>query len=134
MLLDTQTLDWWRHNSRRLGRRARSRIRRAAARGNVAVSAISFMEIRTAKARRRRDPFRHIPDVAAWRRQLLDEGVVEIPIDGELAIEAAALPGLHGDPADRLIIATALRGHRLITSDRQILEWPGITDLQPADE
>ena len=92
------------------------------------------MEIRTAKARRRRDPFRRIPDIAVWRRQLLDEGVVEIPIDGELAIEAAALHGLHGDPADRLIIATALRGHRLITSDRQIRAWPGITDLQPADE
>ena len=92
------------------------------------------MEIRAAKTRRRRDPFRHIPDVAVWRRRLLDEEVVEIPIDGELAIEAAALPGLHGDPADRLIIATALRGHRLITSDRQILEWPGITDLQSADE
>ena len=60
--------------------------------------------------------------------------MVEIPIDGELAIEAAALPGLHGDPADRLIIATALRGHRLITFDRQIREWPGIADLKSADE
>lgn len=132
ILLDTQSLDWWRHGNRRLGRRTRSRINRAAARRDLAVSAISFMEIRTIKERRRRDPFRHIPDVSTWRQSLLNDGVTEIPIDGELAIQAAALPGFHGDPADRLIVATALQGHLLITSDEEILSWPGLTDHQSA--
>lgn len=134
ILLDTQSLDWWRHGNRRLGRRARSRINRAAARRDLAVSAISFMEIRTIKERRRRDPFRHIPDVLTWRQSLLNDGVTEIPIDGELAIQAAALPGFHGDPADRLIVATALQGHLLITSDEEILSWSGLANHQLAYE
>jgi PIN domain nuclease of toxin-antitoxin system len=29
------------------------------------------------------------------------------------------------DPADRLIVATALAGHRLMTADQRILGWPG---------
>lgn len=32
---------------------------------------------------------------------------------------------LHGNPADLIIVATALRGHRLMTADRLSLEWPG---------
>ena len=64
-------------------------------------------------------------DVASWRQALLDEGLVEVPMDGEIGIRAATLPGFHADPADRLIVATALEGHRLVTADRRILDWPG---------
>ena len=32
---------------------------------------------------------------------------------------------MHGDPADRIIVSTALDGHRLVTGDRLILNWPG---------
>ena len=35
------------------------------------------------------------------------------------------LPDLHGDPADRLILATALEGHQLVTADVRLLDWPG---------
>jgi PIN domain nuclease of toxin-antitoxin system len=64
-------------------------------------------------------------DVASWRRTLLEEGLVEIVVDGEIGIRANELKGFHGDPADRLIVATALEGHQLVTSDRRILDWPG---------
>ena len=30
-----------------------------------------------------------------------------------------------GDPADRIIVATALQGHTLVTGDRTILAWDG---------
>ena len=63
--------------------------------------------------------------VASWRQALLQEGLVEIPMDGESGIRAATLPDFHADPADRLIVATALEGHRLVTADRRILDWPG---------
>ena len=36
-----------------------------------------------------------------------------------------ALADFHRDPADRLIVATALQGHQLVTEDRRILAWPG---------
>ncbi len=64
-------------------------------------------------------------DVQAWRHEHLEQGVVEIPVDGEIGVRAATLTDFHADPADRLIVATALAGHRLVTSDRRILEWTG---------
>ncbi len=62
---------------------------------------------------------------AAWRRELLADGLVEIPVGGSIAVRAGLLPDLHGDPADRIIVATALAGHRLVTADRRILDWGG---------
>ncbi|MYD90149.1 MAG: type II toxin-antitoxin system VapC family toxin [Caldilineaceae bacterium SB0662_bin_9] len=35
------------------------------------------------------------------------------------------LPSLHADPADRIIVSTALEGHRLFTADAGILRWSG---------
>ena len=64
-------------------------------------------------------------DVQLWRREQLAQGWIEIPVNGEIAARAGLLLDIHGDPADRLIIATALEGHRLVTSDRRILAWPG---------
>ena len=52
----------------------------------------------------------------------------ELPLHGPEAVRAAALgrEGFHSDPADRFIVATALiGGHTLMTTDRQILSWPG---------
>ena len=54
-------------------------------------------------------------------------GVIDRALsDGELAIAAVALADFHKDPADRLIVATALdEGARLVTSDAKILAWLG---------
>lgn len=72
-------------------------------------------------------------DVGTWRRDLLANGVVEIPVDGEIGIRAASLNSLLGDPADRIIVATALvGGHRLVTADQRILRWSGPLDSLPA--
>ena len=46
-------------------------------------------------------------------------------MDGEIGIRANGLKNFHADPADRIIVATALYGHRLVTADRRILDWPG---------
>ena len=46
-------------------------------------------------------------------------------MDGVIGIRANALADFHADPADRIIVATALHGHRLVTSDRRILGWSG---------
>ena len=53
------------------------------------------------------------------------DGLIEIPVDGDIAIRANELTGLHADPADRLIIATALGGHTLVTADARLLSWSG---------
>lgn len=62
-------------------------------------------------------------DVTAWRRDLLGEGLIEIPVDGDIGIRADALADFHADPADRIIVATAMHGHRLVTADERILAW-----------
>lgn len=86
------------------------------------MSAITFWEVAMLHAKGRLSLLR---DVDSWRASLLEEGLVEIPVDGEIGIRAASLSGLDGDPADRLIVATALGGFRLVTADRKILDWPG---------
>ena len=122
MLLDTHVLLWHERGDRRLGRRARGEIERSWLEDDVAVSAISFWEV---GMQIRKDRLGFDLDLDAWRNGLLDQGLVEIPVDGGIAARAGLLQDMHGDPADRLIVATALEGHRLVTADRGSLEWPG---------
>ncbi len=61
----------------------------------------------------------------SWREDVIQNGIVEIPVNGVIAARAALLTGMHGDPADRIIVATALEGHRLLTADDRILRWSG---------
>ena len=122
ILLDTHVLFWLRFGDAKLGRRARAVIDRATGEGSAAVSASTFWEAAMLRRKGRLD----LPDdIAAWRVSLLRDGLVEIPVDGAVAVRASLLRDLHGDPADRLIVATALEGHRLVNADRGILEWPG---------
>ena len=122
-LLDTHVLLWHELGNRKLGPQARRTFERALQAGDAAVSAISFWEVGMQVQKGRLD-FRL--DLDAWRRTLLQEGLVQIPVDGEIGIRANELAAFHGDPADRLVVATALvGGHQMVTADRRILEWPG---------
>lgn len=122
ILLDTHVMLWLRLGDARLGPGARSAIDRAWRSAELCVSAVSFWEAALLKAKRR---IQFPEEVGRWRREQLEQGVVEIPMNGEIGIRAATLPDFHADPADRLIVATALEGHRLVTADRRILDWPG---------
>ncbi len=126
VLLDTSALLWLWCGDARLGRQARETIDIALHNERLAVSAISFWEVAMLKDKGRLD---FPEDVDQWRRELLGNGLVEIPVTGDLAVRAGALEGIHGDAGDRLIVATALEGHQLVTSDRRILAWPGTLDL-----
>jgi len=67
--------------------------------------------------------------------RLAGEGLIEIPVSGAIAVRASRLAHMHGDPADRIIVATALeRGHELITADQRILDWEGTLRRLPATE
>ena len=59
-----------------------------------------------------------------WRADLIAAGLIEFPVDGEIAVLAAELDALHGDLADRFIAATAIvRGATLLTADERLLAW-----------
>jgi PIN domain nuclease of toxin-antitoxin system len=63
-------------------------------------------------------------ELDVWRKELLGNGLYEIPLDGAIAIRAGGLKDFHGDPADRLIVATALlTSSVLVTADQKILAW-----------
>jgi PIN domain nuclease of toxin-antitoxin system len=61
-------------------------------------------------------------DLAAWRQDLVGQGLIELPVSGDIAVQAARLNPFHGDPADRLIAATAvLHSLTLLTADERLL-------------
>lgn len=122
-MLDTQALLWFRLDRRRLGRQTRAIIEVDWAAQEVVVSTITFWEVAMLSDKGRIDLQE---EVGLWRQDLLDAGLREIPVDGVIAVAAGSLDYPRGDPADRLIIATAmLGGHQLVTTDRDILSWPG---------
>ena len=62
--------------------------------------------------------------VELWRKSLIANGLQEIPLTGNIAIQPALLNDFHGDPADRMIVATALESTaKLCTADQKILAW-----------
>ena len=122
ILLDTHALLWMRAGDARLGPAALDEIQEAWEQDDLALSAISFWEVAML---RDRGCITYPDDVALWRREQLEQGLVEIPIDGEIGIRTCGLPDFHADPADRIIVATALGGHRLVTADERILAWGG---------
>ena len=122
LLLDTNALLWFWHGDAQMGPAARRAVERAWQDGEAAASAISFWEVSMLNQKRRIE----LPgSPSAWRRSILEHGLNEIPVDGEIGIRANALVGVHADPADRIVVATALEGHRLVTSDQRILDWGG---------
>ena len=59
-----------------------------------------------------------------WCEGVLDGGFIEVQVDGEIGLTAGLLLYQHGDPADRLIVATAIRsGATLLTADELVLGW-----------
>jgi PIN domain nuclease of toxin-antitoxin system len=124
LLLDTHALIWVVMDSPRLGKIAR----RHAARG-AHVSAITFWELEMlAEAGR----IRLGMSVSEARDVVLRTNVAEVPIDGVIAMTAARL-GMHGDPGDRFVVATALtHGATLMTADAKIRSMKSIRTIDPS--
>lgn len=130
ILLDTHALLWLESGSERLGSRTRRLVDRALADEALGVSAITFWEIGMLIAKERLALAR---PAERLRAELLGSGLVELPLTGDAALAAARLESFHADPADRLIVATALASSAtLVTADSRILEWPGRVKRQDA--
>ena len=141
ILLDTHVMLWLRLGDARLGASARSAIDQAWQSDELCVSAVSFWEVALLKSKQR---IRFPEDVGLWRREQLEQGAIELPLDGSIAIArprshprgrppdlaSAGGTAFHADwpghvPTASIVVATALEGHRLVTADRRILDWPG---------
>ena len=121
ILLDTHALVWMDADDAKLGRAARRAIDAQWESQQVGVSAVSFWECAMLCAKGRLE----LPHATRnWRAELISAGLIELPIDGEIAVLAAELDALHGDRADRFIAATAIqRGATLLTADTRLLAW-----------
>ncbi len=131
ILLDTHILLWLERADMRMGPQARRAVECAVQEGDASVSAISFWEV---GMRIQKGQLDLLIDLSAWRQGLLDQGLLELPVDGNIAVRAGLLSDLHGDPADRIIVATALGGHQLMTADQRILDWTGQMERLDARE
>ena len=100
----------------KLGKEGRLALRRKTPLG---VSAISCWELSMLSTRGRIELDR---DPVTWMEDSFQSlGIELIPLTPAVAVLAAELQGLHGDPADRLIVATALaHGAALLTRDEKL--------------
>lgn len=129
LLLDTHALIWWLLDDRRLGRMAATRLDGSRP-DDIATSAVSWYEVHHLQDRGR---LRLKGSAKAVRRGFLRDGLTEIQLDGEIALDAATLGNISRDPMDRLIVATArCRGATLVTADERILGWGGDLDRMDA--
>ena len=123
VVLDTHTLVWLLQGSERLGPGARALIEAAAKGDGAFVAAISAWEIAMLVAKGRLALDR---EVGEWLDAALAlPGLRLAPLDPQVAVDSTRLPGQpHGDPADRMIVATARRHTAtLITDDAQVLAY-----------
>jgi PIN domain nuclease of toxin-antitoxin system len=118
IVLDTHAWLWWVAEPARLSRPARRAIDEAE---TIGVSTLSAWELTMLVLRRRISLDR---DVGAWVRQALAPArVTALAPTPDVAVAAGLLDGrgFPGDPADRLIYATAQASRaRLVTRDEAI--------------
>lgn len=120
---------------RPLSVRARRAAEKAAENERLMISAMSIYEIAWLLARRRIRPARGT-DAKQWIERAVSGARLQVmPISQQVAIEAALLGWDHGDPADRIIAATArLEDATLVTRDQKLLDYGeagGIKTLEP---
>jgi PIN domain nuclease of toxin-antitoxin system len=131
ILLDTHAAIWFTTDSG-LGKRSQAIADRALIDNRLAVSAVSFWEISMLVAKRR---LRSLDSAMEMREQILKSGINELPLTGDVAILAGNLQGLHGDPADRFIVATAVtHDATLVTADATLLKWRSKLRRQDAEK
>ncbi len=108
VLLDTCAVIWLAAKAP-FAREAQDRIVEAAKAGAVFVSPISAWEVGLLARPKAGRTHQFMPDPATWfARFMAGPGVRPAPFNADIAIASSLLPGsLHGDPADRLLIATA---------------------------
>lgn len=131
IVVDTHVAVWMTTGTR-FGRRSMSILNKALNEDRLAISAISFWEMAMLVAKGR---LRALRSATEQRVKILATGFRELPLTGEICILAGELDGLHADPADRLIVASAIAlDATLVTADERLLGWRHALKRQNAEQ
>ena len=119
ILLDTCGLLWLVAGNDRISAEVRARINGEPI---VSVSAISALEIALkVRSGKLRLP---MPNLDWWERAISHHHLNVLDSDPAILIRSAELPPIHRDPADRIIVATALREMApVVTSDARFSQY-----------
>lgn len=126
ILLDTHAWIWWLAQPESLSEAARTAVERAVADwkpgagSGLAVSSISVWELAMLVDRKRLEL---TTSPARWVHACESLPFLSfVPVDNRVALHSVTLPStLHADPADRMIVATALvHNMTLLTKDERI--------------
>ncbi|MCF6314558.1 MAG: type II toxin-antitoxin system VapC family toxin [Verrucomicrobiales bacterium] len=94
---------------------------------SIALSPISIVEVAQKQTKGKLELTAPLEE---WVERALFTGIKLIPITADIACDAYRIPDFHGDPADRIIAATARRHQlTLITSDKLILKHTDVKTL-----
>jgi len=123
IVADTHVLIWAVQDDERLGPAARNTVESAARADGLTIAAITPWEIAMLAQKGRLALGR---EVGAWIDAALAlPGVRLAPLLPAIAVDSVRLPGgMHADPADRMIVATARHlGLPLLTADGALLVY-----------
>jgi len=124
-VLDTHAWLWWLSEPDQLGRAAIKRIQGS---DRIGIAAVSCFEVAAAVAKGRVTLDR---GTLEWLQQALSAPRVELlPLTPAVAVKATMLGRFHGDPADRVIVATAiLESAVLVTKDQRIRKYEAVSTI-----
>ena len=124
ILLDTHALLWWALDPERLSDVASSTLETMEERGGYA-SSISIWELGIKVQRGRLELPITVDELA---RRIEHGGAVDlVPVDTTLWLRTLSLDWSHRDPADRVIVATALAKQvPVLTKDRALHDFAGV--------
>ena len=124
VLLDTHYWIWLQSgDTQQFSSGALRTVKDAAATGNLLLSVISVWELGMLEIKGR--VHLHLSCEQWVKEALATPGLRLAPLTPEIALDSTRLPApFHGDPADRILIATARRtGARLLTRDQKLIQY-----------
>ena len=129
IVLDTHTWIWFISNPEYLSNRAEKAVNAAVKDKSILISSISAWEIALLVQKKRLKLTLEVTDWIAKSESL--PFIQFVPVTNSIAVKSVNLPiPLHPDPADRIIIATALSvGAPLVTKDKKLLGYSPIKTI-----
>ncbi len=130
ILLDTHVLIWSLSDFENLSDQIKKIIDIAKNENRLLISSISLWEIAMLKSKKRINIYKPIKEFLKAIVEI--DGIRIVDISPDIAADSTLLlDNFHGDPADRIIAATAINnGAILLTRSRAILSWAELGNIK----